>query len=122
MKLQVLSGEFAVCRLPPEATVDIPQTSVFCSVTRTHDELSVVCEESVVPEGATVESGWRCLRVAGTLPFETIGVLASLTAPLSEAGVSVFAVSTFDTDFLMWKSDHTEALTSALEAHGFEFL
>jgi hypothetical protein len=66
----------------------------FFSITRTADELSVVCRQDAVPEGVLSEQGWRCLRVAGAMPFSVVGVLASLTAPLAEAGFSVFAIST----------------------------
>ncbi len=77
--------------------------SVFFSITRTADELSIVCPQESVPEGVPCERGWSCLRVAGTIPFSVIGVLSSLTSPLANAGISVFAISTFDTDYLLIK-------------------
>src|SRR6185437_6302828 len=97
-------GTFAVCRLGADATIPPWATAgSFFSITRTADELSVVCNQDAVPEGVVSERGWRCLRVAGTMPFSVIGVLASLTVPLAQAGISIFAVSTFDTDYLLVK-------------------
>ncbi|HEY7848912.1 MAG TPA: ACT domain-containing protein, partial [Ktedonobacterales bacterium] len=82
------------------------------------DELSLVLPEASAPEGATTEAGWRALRVAGPLDFALIGVLASLAEPLAQAGVSIFAISTYDTDYLLVREVAlTEALT-ALRAAG----
>jgi len=115
----LLDGTFAVCRLdsassiPPWATADD-----FFSITRTADELSVVCRQDAVPDGINCERGWRCLRVAGTIPFSVVGVLASLTAPLAEAGISVFAISTFDTDYLLVKAEDLERAVDVLRRRG----
>jgi hypothetical protein len=108
-----------VCRLVNDALIPPWATaSHFSSITRTADELSVVCRQDDVPDGIQCERGWRCLRVAGTIPFSVIGVLASLTAPLGEAGVSVFAVSTFDTDYLLVKEKDLAAALDALRRQG----
>jgi hypothetical protein len=71
-----------------------------------------------VPEGTVCERGWRCLRVAGTMPFAVVGVLAALTAALAGAGISLFAVSTFDTDYLLVKKNDFEKAITALELAG----
>lgn len=119
LTLLIMDDTFAICRLgvdcllPPWATA-----SPFFAITRTADELSVVCRQDAVPEGINCERGWRCLRVAGTIPFSVVGVLASLTAPLAEAGVSVFAVSTFDTDYLLVKAADLERAVQALRGQG----
>ncbi len=99
--LRLLEGTLAICRLQP--TEEPPAWAWqggFVSVTRTSAELSVVCPEASVPEGVHREGGWRCLAVEGPLDFAEVGVLAALVGPLAEAGVSVFAVSTYDTDYL----------------------
>ena len=116
--LELLSGRFAICRLDPEAALpaDLGQGSLF-SVTRTENELSVVCRESGVLPGE-VEGGWRCLRVAGPLEFTQVGILAALTQPLADAGVSIFAVSTFDTDYLLVKEEQIDTAIAALRAAG----
>jgi hypothetical protein len=94
LTLVVVDGVFAVCRLEPGAPIPIWSTADdFFSITRTADELSVVCRQDAVPDGINCERGWRCLRVAGTIPFSVVGVLASLTAPLAEAGISVFTLA-----------------------------
>jgi hypothetical protein len=108
-------GVFAVCRL--DAAAELPDaarsSAGFWSVTRTEHELSVICAEDAIPEGAAVERGWRCLRVAGPLDFALTGVAAALTAPLAAAGVSVLPVATFDTDYLFARES---ALSQALDA------
>jgi hypothetical protein len=117
----VLNDTFAVCRLDSEAPVPPWATAGgFFSISRTAEELSVVCRQEAVPEGVLSERGWRCLRVAGTIPFSAVGVLASLTAPLADVGVSVFAVSTFDTDYLLVKEADFEKAAAALRQQGHE--
>ena len=119
LNLVVVDGTFAVCRLGADATIPAWATAGhFFSITRTADELSVVCCQDAVPEGVVGERGWRCLRVAGTIPFSVVGVLASLAAPLAEAGISVFAVSTFDTDCLLMKAADFEKAITVLQQAG----
>lgn len=105
LTLTLLSETLAVCRLEPDDPVpswaDGPG---FASVTRTDDELSVVCPERRVPDDVRAEGGWRAFRVEGPLDFSMVGILASLTGPLAAAGIPVFAVSTFDTDYLLVSS------------------
>jgi hypothetical protein len=106
LTLIILPDTFAVCRLDADAAVPAWATAGdLSSITRTADELSIVCRQDAVPEGITCERRWRCLRVAGTMPFAVVGVLASLTTPLTEAGISVFAISTFDTDYMLMMAD-----------------
>jgi hypothetical protein len=106
LTLSLLPGILAVCRLERDAPIPAwalqagPHQSLV-SVTRTSEELSIVCAQDLLPPGARAERGFRAFKVAGPLDFSLTGVLASLTTPLAEAGVSVFAVSTFDTDYLL---------------------
>ncbi len=93
-------------------------TPVFMSITRTARELSVVCPESAAPHGVAVERGWRLLEIHGPLAFGQIGVLAGFLSPLAAAGVSVFVVSTFDTDYVLVKETHVAAACAALTAAG----
>jgi hypothetical protein len=119
LTLVLLDSTIAVCRLgksdpiPPWAV-----TGDFFSITRTADELSVVCRQESVPVEVVCERDWRCLRVAGTIPFAVVGVLASLTVPLADAGISVFALSTFDTDYLLLKETDLAAAANALGQQG----
>jgi hypothetical protein len=119
LTLKLLDGRFAVCRLDRDAP--IPAWDVrgeFFSMTRTAEELSVVCLEAAVPEGVSLEGDWRALRVAGVLDFGLVGVLASLTSPLADAGVGVFVLSTFDTDYLLVKEHDLALAVEALTARG----
>jgi len=123
LRISLLAGHMSVCRLNP--AVEIPNWAVgsgFLSITRTDDELSVVCPEEAVPEDARSEGGWRVLRFEGPFEFSEVGVLASVVGPLAEADVSVFAVSTYDTDYVLVKEEQQEAATSALRGWGHEVL
>jgi hypothetical protein len=119
MTLIVLPDTFAICRLGSEAPIPTWATAGgFFSISRAADELSVVCRQADVPHGVHAERGWRCLRVAGTIPFSVVGILASLTAPLAAAGVSVFAISTFNTDYLLIKEGDFDRAAAALQQAG----
>jgi len=115
LDLTVLPETLAVCRLSPGAAAPHwLDGETFASVTRTPEETSVVCRAAVVPPGVRAEAGWRALRVAGPLDFGLTGVLASLLAPLAAAGVSVFALSTFDTDVVLVREASLEEARAAL--------
>jgi uncharacterized protein len=115
-RLRLLEDRLAVCRLDPGAPVPGWASGELTSVTRTPGELSVVCAEAGVPAGEVAERGWRALEVAGPLSFELTGVLASLSAPLANARVSVFAIATFNTDYVLVKEQDLERAIAALEA------
>jgi hypothetical protein len=118
--LIVLPQKIAVCRLSGDASIPPWATEGdFFSITRTADELSIVCLQDAVPEGINSERDWRCLRVAGAMPFAVVGVVAGLTAALAEAGISVFVVSTFDTDYLLTKQEDWAAALEALRRQGY---
>ena len=120
--LRLLSGRFAICRLAPDAP---PPGWLFhaeahiYSLTRTPEEMSVVCAEDDVPPAIErCDRGWRMLLLEGPIPFETVGVLAALVGPLARAGVSVFALSTYDTDALLVREHQLErALEALAETH-----
>jgi len=90
----------------------------FLSLTRTSDELSIVCEERLVPEGIRAEFGFVPLKLRGPFPFSMTGVLASFLNPLAENKISIFAVSTFDTDYVLVKSEDLERAKSILRSAG----
>tara|TARA_B100001750_G_scaffold245922_1_gene266784 strand:+ start:131 stop:517 length:387 start_codon:yes stop_codon:yes gene_type:complete len=116
--LEVVSGRYAVCQLDAVAEVPGWVSGAVTSVTRTPAELSIICSEECVPGDVRSESGWRCLRVVGPLEFSMVGVIASLTGVLADAGVSVFVVSTFDTDCLLVKQAHLEMAVKSLTSAG----
>ncbi|GAA3349695.1 ACT domain-containing protein [Amorphoplanes nipponensis] len=106
LDLDLLPAEYAVCRLPagsalPASLSSGPDDKSVISVTWAPDELSVICPADRVPDGATVEASWRCLRVVGPLDLALTGVLASLIGPLADARVNIVAFSTYDTDYLL---------------------
>jgi hypothetical protein len=118
--LFLLEPTFAVCRFSAaEAAPGWAQRGSVCSVTRTARELSIVCEQDLVPPEVQSETGWRCLMVEGPLAFTEVGILASITAPLAASGISVFAISTYDTDFLLIKEASLEQALSSLRNEGF---
>jgi len=104
LTLTILPDTLAICRLSPEE--DVPEWAMigeFVSITHTGDELSIVCAEEYVPPDVKADRDWRALRVEGPLDLAMTGVLASLATPLAEAQINLFAVSTFDTDYLLVK-------------------
>ena len=123
LTLVALPARFAVCQLAPESPIGSWEaTAPFLSITRTTEELSVVCPEENIPPGATAESGWRCVCVAGRLDFSQVGILAAVASPLADAGIPVFAISTFNTDYLMVKARAFDRAVSALRAAGHEVI
>lgn len=121
MKILLVEGTFAICRLPAaDAVPPWAARGAFSSVTRTTDELSVVCEAAGVPESVRADRGWRCLRVAGTQDLSLTGVLASIAAPLAAARVSLFVVATYDTDYVLVREESLAAATEALRAAGHD--
>ncbi|HTS31970.1 MAG TPA: ACT domain-containing protein [Bryobacteraceae bacterium] len=120
LDLTLLEDRLSVCRL---ATTEDPPlwalaASGFCSLTRTADEWSVVCREDAVPGGVQCEPGWRIFQVAGPLEFSLAGILASIAGPLADAGVSIFALSTYDTDYVMVKARNAAAAARVLAGAG----
>src|SRR6267142_1708278 len=118
-ELTLLPERFAISRLVADAPIPAWATQgPFFSVTRTGDELSIVSELSRVPVGVQSQPGWRVFKVHGPFVLSEIGVLATLATPLAEARISLFAVSTFDTDYLLLASETLPAAIAALERAG----
>jgi uncharacterized protein len=116
----ILPHSFAICRLAPDHPFpDWANSSQIISYTRTADELSVVCEERFIPPEVKSESGWRVIKVQGPLDFSIIGVLAAISSPLAKAGVSIFVISTYDTDYVLVKEIVLERATEVLISEGF---
>ena len=119
LALSIVAGSFAVCRQSPQSPVPSWATpDGFLAIVRTTEELSIVCVEQAVPPGVTCQRGWRGLKVVGPLDFALTGVLASLASPLAEAGVSIFAISTFDTDYLLVREEQLDGAIEALRRVG----
>jgi hypothetical protein len=113
-----LRDTFAIARLSPAEPTPKWPSGEFVSITRAADELSIVCRESSVPAGTHADRGWQCLRLEGPIPLSTTGVAAEFASILSKAGISIFIISTFDTDYLLMKGDRIDLATDALQAAG----
>jgi hypothetical protein len=120
LPLELVPDTLAVCRL--DAGVPLPRwaegASAFLTVSRTAEELSITAVQRLVPADARCERDYRALRVRGPLPLDLVGILASIAEPLAEAGLSIFAISTYDTDYVLVKSADLPAALEALERAG----
>lgn len=116
LRLVVAEQTYAICRLPAYAAVPLwAENSPLLSITRTTEELSIVCIESKIPTGVQAERGWTYLKVVGPLDFDLVGIVASLTQPLAHRGIAVFVISTFDTDYLLVKQDQLRETIETLQ-------
>ena len=119
LALSVLPKTFVICKLPADAPVPAwASQGKFSSITRTSEELSVVAESDEIPENLRGDMNWRAMKALGPFAFSEVGVLAALVAPLAEAGISVFAISTFDTDYLFTGETQLQASVAALRRAG----
>jgi hypothetical protein len=120
MNLCLLPSRFSIYRLDPAAPLPVWAVGELVSLTRTADELSVVCAADAAPSGVRAESGWRAFKVLGPLDFALVGILAQLAGVLAQAGVSLFAISTYDTDYILVKEDMLGRALAALREAGNE--
>ena len=122
LKLAILDGEYAIHRL--SRGEEIPAHVVksdFFSITRTDDELSILCDAKISVSSGKSESGWACIKILGPLDFALTGILARISNALADAGVSIFAISTYDTDYILVKDDILLAARKTLEQTGYIF-
>ena len=120
LNLAVLSGEYTIHRFSPES--DIPALmGYFLSITRTKDELSIVCDAEIPLSSEKKEAGWACIKVLGPLGFGLTGILARIASVLAEAEISIFAISTYDTDYVLVKKEKLTAAKEVLVAIGYCF-
>lgn len=117
----ILPGRFSVCKLRTGAIPAWALTGSFYSITRSAAELSIVCLEEYVPAGIQAEHGWRALQVQGPLDFALIGILARIAGVLAQAGISIFAISTYDTDTILVKDEALQEAAAALRQNGCVF-
>lgn len=119
LTLTILPERLAICRLSVDEIVpEWAMLGEFVSITHTRDELSIVCAEEHVPSDVKADRGWRGLRVEGPLDLALTGVLASLTGPLAEAQINLFAIATYDTDYLLVKEHHLAQTCTVLRRAG----
>jgi hypothetical protein len=124
LDLALVPGDYAICRLPAGSAMPAGFAEAamagngVISVTWTPEEVSILCPAERVPPGATVETPWRCLRVAGPVQLALTGILASIVSPLADARVNIFAFSTYDTDYLLVPAVRLAEALAALSAAG----
>jgi hypothetical protein len=122
LTLTLLAGSYAICRLPKGEAAAAPRPGSFSLLVYAREETTLVCLADEAPAGAEVEAGWRCFGIEQTFDFSMPGILASVLSPLAQAGIGIFATSTFSTDYVLVKASDTERAVEALSAagHGVE--
>jgi uncharacterized protein len=119
LTLTTIPETLTICRLEPNVALPAwAMASPFWSITRTPDELSIVVAKACVPAGVRAEGAWRALKLAGPIPLTAVGILASIAEPLARAGINLFAISTFDTDYVLVAADRLEDAHLALSRAG----
>lgn len=123
LDIDILAGLYAICRLAPDAPIPPwARGAEFTAIACTPEEVSVVCAEERVPPGVRVSTGWRVLTLRGPFALTAVGVLAAVAQPLATAGVSIMAIATFDTDYVLVREDQLASAIAALEMAGHKVL
>lgn len=119
LTMNVLQDKYAVCRFDHNASIpEWIKSNEFLSITKTADELSIVCLQENIPYEVQCEKDWRLLKVEGPLDFSLIGILASISNTLANKGISIFAISTYETDYILVKEKDLECAVDALLHQG----
>ncbi len=122
MKLNLLDNLYAVCRLAGVNAVPAWASGELVAIVQETNASTVVCLQANIPDDVVSEKDWRVIKVAGPLDFNLVGILSELAGILADANISIFAISTFDTDYLLVKSGRLGEATAALETHGHRFV
>jgi hypothetical protein len=118
--LNLIEGTFGVCKLREiDEVPEWAKNDKFVSVTRTNEELSIVCSEEDIPQDITAELHWKILKIEGILDFSLIGIIAKISSILTEKGISIFVISTFNTDYILIKDENINKSICALEEEGY---
>ncbi|HEV2565069.1 MAG TPA: ACT domain-containing protein [Microvirga sp.] len=118
LTLSLLEDTYAVCRFPSGTPVATPSPGSFSLLVQATEETTLVCPLAQAPNGAEIDAGWRCFRILQTFDFSVPGILASVLTPLAQAGIGVFATSTFSTDYVLVKAGDTDKAVAVLRAAG----
>ena len=123
LTLHLLGETFTINKLPQFAEIpSILDQGDMCFMLRTEDELCIVCPDYMAPNNVQQELGWRCLKVDGEMKLKEVGILASMTQPLAEAKIPLFAISTFNTDYVFVMEEHLVNAVQALQKAGHKFV
>ena len=121
--LELLDETFTIHRFKPSAKIpDEVFWEAFFNIVKTTEELSIVCRESLTLNSERCDQGWSCIKVSGPLDLKATGILAKLSNVLAEAQISIFAISTYDTDYILVKADKTTEALRVLSSEGFRFI
>ena len=118
LTLSLLDATFAICRFPAGTPVAAPTPGPFSLLVQAAEETTLVCPLDKAPSAAEIDAGWRCLRIEQSFDFSVPGILASVLAPLAQAGIGIFATSTFSTDYVLVKAGDVEQAMAALSDAG----
>ena len=119
LRISLLKDKYGICSLPN--TAPIPEWALkqsLVSITRTKKELTIVCPQDVIPSQCKSDLNWRCFRLDGTFDLNQIGVISSISAPLAQNGISIYVISTYDTDYFLVQQENLEQTISALSNSG----
>lgn len=123
MQLEILYNKLKVVKLKANETVpEIVFKQKFYSITKTDEELSIVVEEDINIPSESIEYNWRAIKIVGTLDFTLIGILSKISTILAQAGISIFAISTYNTDYILLKADKLLKASEILKQSGYEFI
>ena len=123
LTMKLLKEKYGVCRLSKDELIpEWVKGSDFYSITKTYDELSIVCSEDCIPSNIKCENDWRILKVEGPLDFSLIGILSSISSILAQNKISIFAVSTYDTDYILVKNNDLDKAIESLIKERYEVI
>lgn len=118
LNLSLLKASYAVCRFPAGSPVAAHSPGSFTLLVQAAEETTLVCPLDQAPQEAEIDAGWRCFRIEQSFDFSVPGILASVLSPLAEAGIGIFATSTFSTDYVLVKAGDAQKAAAALEGAG----
>jgi hypothetical protein len=119
LQLSLLKDKYGICTLPNTAPIpDWALTQSLASITRTEKELTIVCRLEILPSQYQSGLNWRCFKIDGSFDLNQIGVISSISSPLADAGISIYVISTYDTDYFLIKEQNLEKTISVLSNSG----
>ena len=119
LKLSLLKNKYAICTLPNTAPIpDWALTEILISITRTDKELTIVCKQDMIPSELQSDINWRCFKIDGSFDLNQTGVISSISSPLADAGISIYVISTYDTDYFLVQDQNLQKAISTLSNSG----
>lgn len=121
MEIKIIDMDFSICKVKNYSDVDINNSYVF--IAKTDEENSLVCETDKIPNNAThIDNGWKAFRIQGVLDFSLIGILSKISTLLAENKIGIFAISTFNTDYILTKEENFQKAISVLSKNGYKIM